>query len=64
MSEKGCGNFNWDAASAARKATSDLTLSVGVGVVSVSKPITGPNNSSMDAYRNCSNCHTHFNFHK
>jgi hypothetical protein len=63
-SSKGCSNFSWSASSAFRKATSDMSLNVGVGVASVSKPLTGPNNPEKDAYRNCSNCNTHYNYHK
>jgi hypothetical protein len=41
-----------------------MSLNVGVGVASISKPLTGPNNPEKDAYRNCSNCNTHYNYHK
>lgn len=62
--EKGCNNYSWSTGSAIRKATSDITLNIGIGIVSMSKPLTGPHNAERDAYRNCSNCNTHANYHK
>lgn len=58
-----CNDFHWDPASAARKATSDVTLNVGIGIISASKPISGPNDPNKDAYRNCT-CGHHYNYHK
>ncbi len=63
MSGKGCENFSWSARSALNKAVSDITLNVGIGVVSVSKQLTTQHNPQIDAYRNCGNCGTHFNYH-
>jgi len=54
-----CNNYRWDAGSAGRKAASDISINAGP----VSKKITGPNNPSKDAYRNCQNCNKHFNYH-
>lgn len=56
-------NFSWSAASAGRKLGSDLTLNVGIPFVNVSKPITGPHNPKTDAYRACSHCNKHINYH-
>lgn len=57
-------SFDWSAKSAFRKATSDLTLNVGIPFVRVSKPITGPHNPQTDAYRACSRCGRHYNYHR
>lgn len=53
-----CNNYNWDAWSAGRKLVSGATFN-GV-VVSKSVPHNDPN---VDAYRRCSNCQRHFNYH-
>ena len=63
MSSNNCNNFSWNPFSAIKKLASDLTLNVGSGI-SISKPITGPNDPLKDAFRNCSNCGKHYNFHK
>ncbi|ATZ80357.1 hypothetical protein BMW23_0299 [Bodo saltans virus] len=63
-SHKGCDNYQWNASSAMRKATSDMSVSMGVGFLSVTKQLTGSNDASKDAYRNCVNCNTHANYHK
>lgn len=56
--------FSWDPVSAARKFGHDSTISVGIpGVVNITKQ-TSPNNPERDAYRNCSRCHKHWNYHK
>lgn len=61
-------DFKWDAGSAFRKATSgiDLTISTPTPVVSIGKtiPITKPHDPSKDAFRNCSLCGKHYNYHK
>ena len=59
-SKKGCDNFSWSPISALRKATSDVTINIG-GVITKT---TESNNPEQDAYRNCSNCKTHYNYHK
>jgi hypothetical protein len=56
--------YSWDAKSAMRKATSDVTLNVGTGFVSVSKQITSSHDPKKDAYRSCKNCGKHINYHK
>lgn len=61
---QGCNNYSWDPASAMRKAASDISVSLSAGPVSVTKQLTGPNNDQKDAFRNCSNCGSHVNFHK
>ena len=53
-----CSNYRWDAASAGRKLSSDVSINVGP----ISKQVTGPNNPKVDAYRNCQ-CGKHFNYH-
>ena len=53
-----CNNYKWDALSALKKASSDVSITVGP----VSKQVTGPNNPNTDAYRNCA-CGKHFNYH-
>ena len=58
-----CENFHWDPASAARKASSDISVSVNIGPVGISKQISGPNDPTKDAYRNCE-CGHHYNHHK
>lgn len=58
-----CNNYRWDAGSAIKKATSDISINVGTKGVGVSKPITPPHNPQQDAYRNCQNCGKHFNYH-
>ena len=55
--------FKWSPASAMRKAVSDVTIGVNAGIVSVSKQI-GPNDDKRDAYRNCSKCNKHINYHR
>lgn len=57
-------SFTWDHNSAMRKATSNISVSVGVPFVSVSKQVTGSHNPKTDAYRSCSNCGKHINYHK
>ena len=66
QSRKGaCETYNWDATSAAKKATSDISIRVGIPktIFSVSKNITAPHNPQTDAYRNCGSCGKHFNYH-
>lgn len=57
-------SFKWDANSAYRKATSNVTVTLGGGIapVSISKT-TAPHNPKTDAYRSCSNCGKHVNYH-
>ena len=60
-------NFQWDPASAGRKIISDIQVNISTPtpIVSVSKsiPITKPHDPKTDAYRACSNCGKHWNFH-
>ena len=54
-----CNNYNWNANSAFKKATADLSVSIGP----ISKTITPSNDPTKNAYRNCKNCDKHFNYH-
>jgi phenylalanyl-tRNA synthetase beta subunit len=54
--------FKWSLQSAIRKATSDITVSVTVPPVTISKTTT-THNPNTDAYRNCSRCGKHINYH-
>lgn len=56
-------SFSWSAQSAIRKATSDLTFNVGVPGFNVTKTTT-THNPKTDAYRSCSNCGKHINYHR
>ena len=61
--------YKWDPGSAANKLKSGITLNVSIPVapltsVGKSIPITKPNNDLKDAYRKCSNCGKHYNYHK
>ncbi len=56
-------NFKWSAVSAFRKLTSGLYINIGNNI-SITKQLTPDNNPQRDAYRNCSNCNKHYNFHK
>ncbi len=59
--------FKWDPASAARKLGSGITINISTPtpVVSVGKSfdLTQPD-PKKDAYRNCSACGKHYNYHK
>lgn len=54
-----CPKYQHDIKSAARKATSNVSISVPF----VSKQITGPHNPKRDSYHTCKNCGKHKNFH-
>lgn len=56
--------FSWDSKSALRKLSSGLSVTVGVTPIHVHKTITGDHNPKTDAYRSCSNCGKHINYHK
>ena len=60
-------SFSWSASSAFKKATSGIsvTVSTPTPVVSIGKSfdVTEPNDPKRDAYRNCSNCKKHYNYH-
>jgi len=56
-------NYSWDQKSAFRKATSNVTVTVTAGPISVGKETTS-HNPKTDAYRSCSNCKKHVNYHK
>lgn len=60
--------FKWDPASAGRKLASGIEVNVSTStpVVSVGKSfeLTKPNDDKKDAYRNCSRCGKHWNYHK
>lgn len=55
--------FSWSAKSAIRKGLGGSTLTVGIPYVSISIPIPEANRDK-DAFRNCSNCGRHFNYHR
>ena len=57
-------SYKWSSESALRKLKSDLTLSVTIPSVTITKKITESHNPKKDAYRACSNCGQHINFHK
>lgn len=63
----GKDTFHWDPISAGRKLVSDSTVNVNVsgGPVSagISKNIP-KHDPKQDAYRNCSICGRHYNYHK
>jgi predicted nucleic acid-binding Zn ribbon protein len=55
--------FSWDPISAGRKLFGDSHVTLGIpGVASIEKDI-GPSNPEQDAYRNCSRCGKHWNYH-
>ncbi len=54
--------FKWDPVSFGRKLASDSSITINGGPISATKNI-GPNDPKRDAYRNCSNCGKHINFH-
>lgn len=56
--------FKHDIKSAVRKLASDTSISVSHGPITVTKQLKGPNDPEKDAYRNCSNCKRHINYHK
>jgi hypothetical protein len=60
-------NFVWDGKSATRKLMSDISINISTPtpIISVGKtvPITGPHNPTTDAYRCCSVCGKHWNYH-
>lgn len=67
MSGNNRNQYQWDASSAFRKLTSgaDITVSTPTPFVSIGKTfqITQPNDPKKDAYRNCSMCGKHYNYH-
>lgn len=57
-------SFNWSANSAFNKIKSDVSIGVGIpGIISISKKITDPYDPNKDAYRACSKCGKHINYH-
>jgi hypothetical protein len=63
MSNNPNTNYSWSSESAMKKAIADLSISVNVGPVSVSKTITGPHDPLKDAYKACKHCGKHLNYH-
>lgn len=57
-------SFNWSSQSAMRKLTSDLSFSVGIPTVASVTKSTTTHNPKTDAYRSCSNCGKHWNYHR
>ena len=55
--------FQWDPLSAGKKFFCDSAITLSIGVVSVTK-ITPENDKEKNAYRNCSICGKHYNYHK
>lgn len=55
--------FKWDPISAGRKAVSDTKIHIHIPpIIHIEKTIP-PNNNNHDAYRNCSQCGKHYNYH-
>jgi len=54
--------FLWDPISAGTKFICDADVTLSVGVISLTKT-TPPHNKEKDAYRNCSICGKHYNYH-
>jgi len=67
MSSQQPHSFQWDPNSFSRKLFSDIqvTVSTPTPLVSVGKsfPLTPPHDPTRDAYRNCSECGKHYNYH-
>lgn len=57
-------NFLWDPISAGTKFLNGTTITVGIGVINLSKPIETNFNKEQHAYRNCAICGKHYNYHK
>ena len=55
-----CPKYQRDLKSAARKASSNISVNVPF----VSKQITGPHNKEKDSFNTCKNCGKHKNFHR
>lgn len=55
--------FIWDPISAGRKFIHNSDITVSAGVISITKN-TGEHDKKTDAYRNCSICGKHYNYHK
>lgn len=55
--------YSWNSKSAIRKAKADVSISGGIGILSVSKVVSGPHDPEKDAYRSCENCGKHVNYH-
>lgn len=56
-----CNNYRWDGWSAGRKLFSDIDIGISRGPIKVNKRISA--NDGTDAYRRCSGCQKHFNYH-
>lgn len=54
--------FSWDPVSAGKKLVCDTTITGSIGVISISKN-TPANDPEKNAYRNCSKCGKHYNYH-
>lgn len=63
-------SYRWDSASFGRKFVSDIKINASIpivpGIVSIDKSftVTQPHDPEKDAYRNCSKCGKHINYHK
>ena len=55
--------FLWSPISAASKFIHNSDITLSIGVVSITKN-TGEHDKEKDAYRNCSICGKHYNYHK
>lgn len=64
MTDKNSNTYEWSSKSAMRKLKSDITVTAGIGIVSVSKQLTPTHNPKTDAYRACSKCGKHINYHQ
>ena len=56
--------FKWDAGSAIRKGLSNTTVHFAPGGVGVDVKLPETIAKKDDAYRRCSRCHRHWNYHK
>ncbi|AEQ32779.1 hypothetical protein CE11_00120 [Megavirus courdo11] len=55
--------YEWSSESAFNKLKSDLSVSINMPFISISKQITPSCDRERDAYRNCAKCGRHFNYH-
>nr|WBF71139.1 hypothetical protein [Megavirus caiporensis] len=56
--------YEWSTESAFNKLKSDLSVSINMPFISISKQITPSCDRERDAYRNCAKCGRHFNYHR
>jgi len=61
---KNNSTFKWDPFSAGRKLAGDSKITVGNDKVGKWEKEFKPHDPKQDAYRNCSMCGKHYNYHK